>query len=438
MIANRATVLQTEARSPGKQESTLIHCESTLDGVRLEAVSKAYRVGRERVEAVRAVSLTATLGEILVLAGPSGSGKTTLLRLIAGLERPDEGRIFLGNADVTAWPPHERQVAVVRQDGALYPHLSVRGNLEFPLRMRGVGRRERREQAEAAADRLGVGWLLGRSPDQLSGGERQQVALGRALIQKPGVFLLDEPLSQVDVTLRERLRQDFKALIRESGAACVYVTHDQEEAMRLADRLAIMREGRLQQEGPPREIHERPTNRFVAEFFGRPCVNVIPVTLRAEGGGFSLCLPGGSVPVAAAARDLHSGEFKCALGIRPHDVRLIREGRGGEAARVERQRNAREDGAGRLQIAGEVIDSAWLGDHVLVEVRPVGGEAWGVTLPARCGEDRGSPDPPHVGTQVTLAVDFARIMWFSVVPPFERIEAPCGPLGAYPAILGGG
>ena len=230
--------------------------------------------------ALAALDLEAADGELLVLVGPSGCGKSTALRLVAGLDTPDAGRVLIDGRDMTHVPPQDRDVAMVFQGYALYPHLSARDNMAFPLKMRGVPTSERRARVDEAAAMLGLGRLLERRPGELSGGERQRVAMGRAIVRKPKVFLFDEPLSNLDAALRAELRVEIAALVRRLGVTSLYVTHDQIEAMTMADRIAVMRGGELQQLGAPRSIYEDPANAFVAGFLGSPPINWIDMTAR--------------------------------------------------------------------------------------------------------------------------------------------------------------
>ena len=269
-------------------------------GVQLEGVSKTYPNGHV---AVRPLDLIATPGEFLVLVGPSGCGKSTLLRLIAGLETPSSGRIAIGGVDMTTSPAQERDLAMVFQSYALYPHMTVRDNLAYGLKVRGVNRGVTQERVARVADVLGITTLLDRRPAQLSGGERQRVALGRAMVREPRAFLFDEPLSNLDPSLRAHARAELRQLHQRLGATMIHVTHDQEEAMTLSGRIAVMRDGRIEQIAAPLEIYNAPVNTFVAQFIGAPAMNLLPAPL------LGLNAPDGSV-----------------VGIRPHDVLLESSG----------------------------------------------------------------------------------------------------------------
>jgi multiple sugar transport system ATP-binding protein len=241
--------------------------------VDLDRVSKRFRGGGF---GARDVELSIADGEFVCLVGPSGCGKSTTLNLIAGLESPSEGRVLLGGEDVTAKDPGARDVAMVFQSYALYPHLDVRGNLSFPLKVAKRPRAEVDARVAEAAAMLGLEKLLERKPRELSGGQRQRVALGRALVRRPKAFLFDEPLSNLDANLRAEMRAEIKKLHQRLGATFIYVTHDQAEAMTLADRVAVMKDGAVQQVGTPADVYERPASIFVAGFFGAPRINLIP------------------------------------------------------------------------------------------------------------------------------------------------------------------
>lgn len=224
---------------------------------------------------VNEVSLTAETGEFVVLLGPSGCGKSTLLRLIAGLESPDEGAIRLAGAEITRKEPRDRDIAMVFQSYALYPHMTVAQNIGYPLRVRRASREEIARQVEGVAARLGLSPLLGHHPRQLSGGERQRVALARAIVRRPKLFLMDEPLSNLDARLRVDMRAELKHLQHELAIVTLYVTHDQAEAMTLAHRIAVMRDGQTQQYDTPANVYHRPANTFVAGFVGSPAMNLM-------------------------------------------------------------------------------------------------------------------------------------------------------------------
>ncbi|UCE85017.1 MAG: ABC transporter ATP-binding protein [Deltaproteobacteria bacterium] len=304
-----------------------------MASIRLEQLRKAYPDG---TVAVRELDLEIADGELLVLVGPSGCGKSTVLRLVAGLETPSRGRVFLGEADVTRRPPQERDLAMVFQSYALYPHMSVAENLGFGLRMRGVARPERTRRVAEVAALLGLEALLERRPAQLSGGQRQRVALGRAIAREPQAFLLDEPLSNLDARLRTETRTELARLRRRLRATMLYVTHDQEEAMTLGDRIAVMRDGRVQQIARPLEVYGRPSNAFVAQLVGSPAMNLIPCRLvqsgaspRLEGAGLRI-----DVAVASGAR-AGAPTSELWLGVRPHDVDLVASGSGDAEGRID-------------------------------------------------------------------------------------------------------
>jgi putative spermidine/putrescine transport system ATP-binding protein len=221
------------------------------------------------VRAVNGVNLDIFEGEFLTLLGPSGSGKTTVLRMIAGFEKPDSGTILLGDKDVAQLPPYERDVNTVFQDYALFPHMNVLANIEYGLRVKGVSKDERRTRALEALKQVRLEGYEDRKPSQLSGGQRQRVALARALVNRPAVLLLDEPLGALDLKLREQMQLELKELQREVGITFIFVTHDQEEALTMSDRIAVFNQGRIEQLGTPREIYENPTSAFVSEFVGQ-------------------------------------------------------------------------------------------------------------------------------------------------------------------------
>lgn len=243
--------------------------------VRLQNITKVFK----DAPAVKNVNLEVEEGEFLVLLGPSGCGKTTTLRIVAGLEKPTDGEIYIGDKPVNDVQPKDRDIAMVFQSYALYPHMTVHDNLAFPLKMRKYSKEEIEERVKKAAATLEMTDLLRRKPKELSGGQRQRVALGRAIVRDPKVFLMDEPLSNLDAKLRVQTRVELKNLQKRIGTTTIYVTHDQAEAMTLADRVAVMKEGVIQQVGPPTEIYAHPANKFVAGFIGSPAMNFIDGTV---------------------------------------------------------------------------------------------------------------------------------------------------------------
>lgn len=279
--------------------------------------------------AVAGVSLEVAEGEYLAVLGPSGSGKTTLLRLIAGLDRPSAGRVFIDDRDCTEEPPEAREVGLVFQGGALFPHLDVFENLALPLRLRRTPRAELERRVDEMSAWLGLDRLQRRRPGELSGGERQRVALGRALIRHPSVLLLDEPLAALDGPMRRQLRRDLLGLHRQLRLTVIHVTHDQGEAFGLGQRLAVLREGELQQVGPPRELYERPANVFVARFLGNMPMNLIPGRLCLEEGSTVFAAGDGGpgtlslrLPEEIARRLGGPGRGAVTLGARPEDLEL--------------------------------------------------------------------------------------------------------------------
>ena len=286
-----------------------------MSAIRLHDVTKAWGTAR----AVDGVSFEAAAGGFAVLLGPSGCGKSTTLRLIAGLETVSAGRVLIGGTDVTELPPARRGIAMVFQSYALFPHLSVAENILFGLKVRGVPATERGERLRSTADLLGLSALLERKPSQLSGGQQQRVALGRAIIARAPVCLMDEPLSNLDAQLRHEMRSEIKRLHQRLGATIIYVTHDQVEAMTMADRIAVLSAGRLMQYDTPDAIYNRPAALFVAGFTGAPPMNLIDVTLidgQADLQGLRLPLPRDLAARAPAA--------PLKLGVRPENLRLAR------------------------------------------------------------------------------------------------------------------
>jgi multiple sugar transport system ATP-binding protein len=288
--------------------------------VELESVSKRYG----EVLAVQEFSLTTKDGEFVVLVGPSGCGKTTTMRMIAGLEAITSGSIRIGGRDVVGMIPRERDVAMVFQNYALFPHMNVFGNMAFGLRLRKVPKAQIEDQVNKAARILGIENLLHRKPKELSGGQRQRVALGRAIVREPRVFLMDEPLSNIDAKLRVEMRAEIIKLQRRLGVTTFYVTHDQVEALSMGDRVVVMLEGRVQQIGAPKELYNKPANRFVAGFIGSPAMNFFRARVGNDGAisvgeGFNLLLP---ASLAARADGMRLEEV--IVGIRPEHLKIQR------------------------------------------------------------------------------------------------------------------
>ena len=290
--------------------------------VRFEKTTRRF-AGSDK-PAVNALDLTVGDGEFLVLVGPSGCGKTTSLRMLAGLETVDAGAIFIGGRNVTDLAPRDRDVAMVFQNYALYPHMSVADNMGFALKVAGVGKEERDRRVSRAAEMLDLGDLLARRPRALSGGQRQRVAMGRAIVREPQVFLMDEPLSNLDAQLRVQTRAEIHRLQRDLGITTVYVTHDQVEAMTMGDRVAVMRDGLLQQVDTPQNVYDSPANRFVASFIGSPSMNLIEGKLSLSSEEPTVSFERHTLTISAdalAARprlSSYSGR-NVLVGIRPED-----------------------------------------------------------------------------------------------------------------------
>jgi multiple sugar transport system ATP-binding protein len=278
--------------------------------------------------AVDSLTLEIEDQEFLVLLGPSGCGKSTALRMIAGLETPTDGEIQIGSRTVTHVEPKDRDVAMVFQSYALYPHLSVRQNIEFPLRSRGVAKADRDQLTTEAAQTLGLDQLMHRKPGQLSGGQRQRVALARAIVRRPQAFLMDEPLSNLDAKLRVQTRAELIELQRRLATTTVYVTHDQVEAMTMGHRIAIMNEGRLQQVGPPQEVYARPANLFVARFIGSPPMNTVTGRVLTNGAGPQVEICGGTIPLPGALGNAVSANRvnDVIVGVRPEHLKIAKKG----------------------------------------------------------------------------------------------------------------
>jgi multiple sugar transport system ATP-binding protein len=340
-----------------------------MAGVDYEDVWKQFSAQADDAAAVRGLSLAIADRELLVLLGPSGCGKTTALRMLAGLEEPDRGDIRINGKSVVGLEPKDRDVALVFQSYALYPHLSAQENIRYPLKLRGLSRAEQEGKVQRVAEMLGIGHLLPRRPAQLSGGEQQRVALARAIVREPRVFLMDEPLSNLDAKLRVHTRTELKTLQRELGTTMVFVTHDQAEAMSLANRIAVLSAGELQQVGTPDEVYDYPANTFVAEFIGSPPMNLLKAT-RDDGD----VVVGGGWRLAAPTRDHGRGDVAgdghVTVGLRPEGIEIVAEGHPAEVVAVE-------------PFGSEVIIDVRLGDEALKvraapDVRPEAGSTVGL------------------------------------------------------------
>ncbi|MBT8100145.1 MAG: ABC transporter ATP-binding protein [Gammaproteobacteria bacterium] len=301
-----------------------------MGAIILDKVSKRFG----EVTAVDALDLVIEEGEFVSVLGPSGCGKTTLLRMLAGLEQASDGEISIAGRIVNNVPPAKRDIAMVFQTYALYPHMTVAGNIEYPLKKRRVAKNERKRRVQEAAELLELGELLSRKPRELSGGQQQRVALGRAMVRDPAVFLLDEPLSNLDAKLRAHMRAELIRLHRRIGRTMVYVTHDQLEAMTMSQRIAVIRDGKLQQFASPADIYERPQNDFVAGFIGTPSMNFIDGTIVKEGGANVFRSGDWSLNLDSLALNNVSDTADVRIGIRPEDFVFNAES-GGESARVQ-------------------------------------------------------------------------------------------------------
>jgi len=353
--------------------------------IRLRGVTKRF----DDLVAVDDLDLTIRNGELLVLLGPSGCGKSTTLRMIAGLEVPSEGSIEIGGEEVTETLPQKRDLSMVFQSYALYPHKTVRGNLAFPLGKMDVDDEEADERIRRTAELLEIDDLLDNKPGQLSGGQRQRVALGRTIVREPKAFLMDEPLSNLDAKLRVQTRSEVRSLQQRLGTTTVYVTHDQEEAMSLADRIAVMNDGELQQVGTPKEVYENPVNEFVAGFLGEPSMNFLdPDRLTRSDADDSVARTGSDGSVVGTASDDPFAET-ATVGVRPEDVGIAEE----EVTTAE-EAGQRADGGQAYEIDGEVLVVEPLGNAYEIEVD--------------CGDDRVTarlrdrPGAVSPGSTVTL------------------------------------
>ena len=350
-----------------------------MAAVTIRALNKKYDNG---FHAVKDVHLEIRDTEFLVLVGPSGCGKTTTLRMVAGLEEVTSGEIRIGDKVVNDLPPMDRDIAMVFQNYALYPHKTVFDNMAFGLQMRGYPKDEIRKRVQEAAEILGIEVLLERKPRQLSGGQRQRVAVGRAIVRHPEVFLFDEPLSNLDAKLRVQMRVELKRLHERLETTAIYVTHDQVEAMTLGDRVVVMKDGRVQQIGEPLELYGRPANRFVAGFIGSPAMNFVDVSITAQNG--ALWAEAQGLRVRVPERIGPRAGSRVTLGVRPEALRLA-------------------NGTDDYSFATEVDVVEPLGNEILLNFR-----AGGVPMVARV--DPGTRVGAH--ESVRFALDPARVHFF--------------------------
>lgn len=325
--------------------------------------------------AVDSIDLEIADGEFLVLVGPSGCGKSTTLRMLAGLEEVNDGKIMIGDRDVTDMPPKDRDIAMVFQNYALYPHMTVAENMGFALKIAGVAKDERAKRVEEAAKLLDLEPYLGRKPKALSGGQRQRVAMGRAIVRQPQVFLMDEPLSNLDAKLRVQTRTQIASLQRRLGVTTVYVTHDQTEALTMGDRIAVLKDGILQQVGTPRDLYANPANVFVAGFIGSPAMNLMELTTNDQGVQF------GDHLTQIPREQLASAKGGLVVGVRPEDVSVSETGGDGLPVLVDLVEELGADGYlyGHADVEGKRVDivarvdgrtHASLGDTVYITPDP--------------------------------------------------------------------
>jgi len=352
-----------------------------MSGVRYEGIEKRF----EAFTALHALDLDIPDRTFLALLGPSGCGKTTALRILAGLELPTAGKVLIGERDVTRLQPRDRDVAMVFQSYALYPHMTIAENIGYPLWIRKVDAAERAKKISEVAQALEIDQLLSRHPKQLSGGQRQRVALARAIVRDPAAFLMDEPLSNLDARLRLSMRGEIKRLCHRLGATTLYVTHDQAEALTMADLVAVMRQGELQQIAPPHEIYDRPANRFVAVFVGNPPMNVLKGEVDAAG----LHVAGATLPLDAERRTACMAAAVTEVGIRPEDVALTEPGR-------------------TAALTGEIYVVEPMGNETLVDVRITGEQGGEQRLTVRAGRGFSAP----IGSQTGVSFDAADACFF--------------------------
>ena len=370
-----------------------------MSEIRLEQVAKVYAGD---VRAVDGVSLTIDSGEFMVLVGPSGCGKSTLLRMLAGLEEVTEGEIWIGDREVSRLAPRDRDIAMVFQNYALYPHLSVEKNLGYGLKVRGTPKDEIGRRVQEVARMLGLEELLHRRPGALSGGQRQRVAMGRAIVREPAAFLMDEPLSNLDAKLRVDMRAELARLHERLGVTTVYVTHDQVEAMTLGSRVAVMRDGTVQQVDTPQTLYREPANLFVAAFIGSPSMNLVEATLSADGVEFA----GFRTPLTTDRRPAGISSETVILGIRPQDFKDARSA---------------DSALPTLEVEAAVVEELGSATHVLftVDAPPVDVES------VRAASDDG--ETASLLAEDRRALFTAEVAEGTSVRPGERLQLAVDP-----------
>jgi multiple sugar transport system ATP-binding protein len=383
--------------------------------ITLDRLTKVYGDG---TRAVSELDLEIRDGEFVVLVGPSGCGKTSALRMVAGLEPITEGRVLIGGQVVNKLPPKDRDIAMIFQNYALYPHMSAFDNMAFGLKLRKVRKEKRRERVNGAAQTLGLAEVLPKKPRTLSGGQRQRVAMGRAIVREPQAFLMDEPLSNLDAKLRVEMRAEIARLQRDLGVTTIYVTHDQVEAMTLGNRVAIMRDGHLQQFDVPQKLYDEPTNLFVAEFIGSPAMNLVTADLARANGGYEVRFGEHRLPVPDSVMHVRTALSRrdgkrVILGIRPEDIEDANLA--GDGERLSAVVDIREDmgsevfvhfGVGGRAVRTEEVTAA-VGEDA-AEVAQVEAGAKGNVWVARLDRDTRAAE----GHRVDLNVDTARLHFF--------------------------
>ncbi len=375
--------------------------------ITLEKLTKVYGDG---TRAVSDLDLEIGDGEFVVLVGPSGCGKTSALRMVAGLESISSGRVVIGGEVVNRLPPKDRDIAMIFQNYALYPHMSAFDNMAFGLKLRGMKRERRGDRVRTAAETLGLAEVLPKKPRTLSGGQRQRVAMGRAIVREPRAFLMDEPLSNLDAKLRVEMRAEIERLQRELGVTTIYVTHDQVEAMTLGDRVAIMRDGVLQQVARPQELYDRPRNLFVAEFIGSPAMNLVGADLARADGGFVAKFADKALPVGERVLSTRPGlpgfvGRRLILGVRPEDIEDAKLGSGEPLSAVV---DIREDMGSEVFVHFDPGAHMVAGEDVIAAVGEDAAEVKGRGWVARLDRDTTVSERERI----ELAVDTNRLHFF--------------------------